>query len=225
MAKLTKEDSQNRIQKLQDSNPFLPAHQIIYMLLLDDIIACRLEPGTKLTEEQCAALYDSSRTTVRRAFDRLVDEGWLERSQGHRIKISKPSQDDHIEMMEFRMAIEPTAARLAARNRTHKDLQVLKIITEKCNTSDIHTLYINDLKFHQAIFLTSKNQYLMAAYSRIEMKMSWAKLYTMDNFESICGECYQEHLAVYEAIRAGDESMAHKMMFQHIKMMLDVHFE
>lgn len=99
-------------------------HPIIYTLLRENIILCRLAPGAKLTEEQCANPYQSSRTTIRKVFDRLVEDGWLERSKGHR-----------------------------------------------------------------------------------------------------CKECFQEHYAIYKAIRADDESAAHKLTFQHIKMMLDVNME
>ena len=225
MNQLEQSAIQDRIRVLQEKNPFIPMHQIIYTLLREDIISCRLVPGAKLTEDQCANLYQSSRTTIRKVFDRLVEDGWLERSEGHRIKISKPSWKDHLETMEYRMAIEPTAARLAAKNRTRKELQNIEKYAKLCNTTDIYVLYVNDLEFHRSIFAASNNRYLIEAYNRLDPIMSRAKLYTAPDFESMCKECFQEHCAIYEAIRAGDESAAHKLTFQHIKMMLDANME
>ena len=128
-------------------------------------------------------------------------------------------------MMELRMAIEPTAARLAARSRTSVELQRIEHYTECCNTGDIHVLYINDRRFHQAVIAASHNRYLIETAERMDPIIARAKLYTYGNFESLCSECYHEHKAVYKAIRAGDESAAHKLMFQHIKMMLDVQLQ
>lgn len=214
--------NQARAEALQKNNPFLTAHQIVYTLLRDDIIACYIKPDTRLTEEQCATLYNTSRSTIRKVFDRLVDEGWLHRSEGHRIRVSGVSWDDHLQMMEYRMALEPTAARLAARNRTRAELQRIEQYSARCDTEDIHTLYINDRKFHRAVFAASHNRYLIEESERIDPIIARAKLHTSSSFQELCKECYLEHNSIYEAIREGDESAAHKRMFQHIKMMLDV---
>lgn len=212
--------NQKRADTLLEQNPFLSSHHIVYALIREDIISCYLEPGSRLTEEKCASLYNTSRSTVRKVFDRLIEEGWLQRDR-HRVHVSSISWEDLMALMEFRMAIEPTAARLAARSRTRSELKNLERYAEGCNTTDIHTLYINDRHFHRMVFTASHNHYLIETADCLEPIVARGKLYSSEDFGKLCVECYQEHRAIYEAIRAGDESAAHKLMFQHIKMMLD----
>lgn len=217
----TIEQNRLRANRLRESNPFLPTHEIVYRMLLADIIACHLEPGERLSEEQCAELYGCSRSTIRKVFDHLVSEEWLERSESHRIRVRGISRESHMETMDYRMSIEPAATRLAARNRSREDLQLLERYTMQCDTTDIHQLYVNDLDFHRTIFSACKNRYFISAYHLIDLQISRAKLYTAPDFEDVCKDCFQEHLQIYQAIKNRDEAAAYKAAKQHIKMMLD----
>lgn len=213
--------NQGRAQLLRDRNPFILTNEVVYTLLLEDIVSCRLKPGERLAEEHCAELYACSRSTIRRAFDRLVSEEWLERSESRRVNVRGISWKSHMETMEYRMAIEPAATRLAAKNRSREELLRLEEYTMRCDTTDIHQLHVSDLAFHQAVFDACKNRYLIAAYSQINLQMSRAKLYTSSDFEDFCKDCFQEHLMIYQAIKNRDEAAAYKAAKQHIKMMLD----
>lgn len=216
-----KEQNQIRAQLLRERNPFIMTNEIIYELMLEDIVSCRLQPGERLTEELCAELYGCSRSTVRKIFDRLVEEEWLDRSESHRIRIREISPKSHMETMDYRMAIEPAAARLAARNRSREDLKLIEQYAMQCDTTDVYQLHINDLGFHRAVFAACKNRYLINAYRLIDLQMSRAKLYSVPDFEDVCKDCFQEHLLIYQAIKARDEVAAYKLSKQHIKMMLD----
>lgn len=213
-----------RIQALQDANPFTPMHQIIYRLMHEDIITCRLSPGMRVTEEQCAALYSSSRTTIRRAINSLMEEGWLKKD-GYRTTVSQICKEDHMSLMDYRMAIEPAAARLAARNRINEDLIHLKHYAEACDTSDIYTLYKNDLEFHRTIFFACKNSYLVMAYKQIDSRMARGKIYSIPDYIDSGYDCYQEHYKIFEAIRTRNGKLAQTLVMQHIKMMLGASFE
>lgn len=216
-----REQNELRAKRLRESNPFLPIHEVVYRMMLADIIACHLEPGEKLVEEQCAELYGCSRSTIRKVFDRLVTEEWLERSESHRIRVRGISRENHMETMDYRMAIEAAATRLAAKNRTREDLQLIEHYTMQCDTTDVYQLHVNDLEFHRAIFAACKNRYLLSAYHLIDLQISRAKLYTAPDFEDVCKDCFQEHLLIYQAIKNRDEAAAYKAAKQHIKMMLD----
>lgn len=216
-----KENNQNRAQLLREYNPFMMAHEIIYTLMLEDIVSCRLQPGERLTEEQCSELYGCSRSTIRKIFDRLVDEDWLDRSESHRIKVHNISLENHMETMDFRMAIEPAAARLAAKNRSREDMKLIERYIMRCDTTDIYQFHLGDLGFHRAVFAACKNKYLITAYQQIDLLMARAKLYTAGDFVDMCKECFQEHLQIFQAIKARDGQAAYRLSKQHIKLMLD----
>ena len=212
---------EERIGKLQEVNPFLPTHQIITILIREDILTCRIPPGEKRTEEQWASCYHTSRTTIRKVLDTLLEEGWLEKDERHKVSISQLRREDYLDLMEYRASIEPAACRLAARNRDSADLRQLEAAAEAGNTPDADAILDSDSRFHLAVFYASKNPYLIKANELVSPKNIRGKIYTRTDYIDLYQKSYQEHLAIFKAIRDGNEELARRLGQQHVKMMLD----
>lgn len=212
---------EERIGKLQEVNPFLPTHQIITILIREDILTCRIPPGEKRTEEQWASCYHTSRTTIRKVLDTLLEAGWLEKDERHKVSISQLRREDYLDLMEYRASIEPTACRLAARNRDSADLRRLEEAVEAGSVPDLPGLYESDSRFHLAVFRASKNRYLIQANEMSWQKLQRGRIYTAEDYIALYKESYQEHLAIFKAIRDGNEELARRLGQQHVKMMLD----
>ena len=212
---------EERVNGLQEANPFMPMHQIITILIREDILDCRIPPGEKRSEEQWASLYHASRTTIRKAMDALLEEGWLEKDERHKVSISLLHREDYLDLMEYRAVIEPAACRLAARNRDTSDLTRLEEAVEAGNTPDVETLSDSDSRFHLAVFQAAKNPYLIQANELTWQKITRGKIYTRGDYTELYKKSYQEHLAIFKAIREGNEELARRLGQQHIKMMLD----
>lgn len=221
MMLLGNESLEERIQRLQEENPFLPMNQIISTLVREDILTCRLEPGARLNEEQWARRYSTSRTTIRKAFDVLLEEGWLKKDEGHGVRVSRMLREDYLDLMEYRAIIEPAACRLAARNRDRNDLARMEAAVELGNTSAVTALYDGDTQFHLAVFRAAKNPYLSEAYELVRQKLERGKIYGAEDFSDIYKDIYREHSAILKVIRDGNEEQARRLGQQHIKMMLD----
>ncbi|QDZ02263.1 GntR family transcriptional regulator [Nitratireductor mangrovi] len=78
------------------------------------ILSGDLPGGTRLFEVQMAEQLDISRTPVRDAMSRLVEEGLLDRARGGGFVVRSFSFGDVIDAIELRGVLEGTAARLAA---------------------------------------------------------------------------------------------------------------
>lgn len=78
------------------------------------ILSGELPGGTRLFEVQMAEQLDISRTPVRDAMSRLVEEGLLDRAQGGGFVVRSFGFGDVIDAIELRGVLEGTAARLAA---------------------------------------------------------------------------------------------------------------
>lgn len=66
-----------------------PLYDRVYRRLADDIAAGRLAPGTRLpTERRLCAVFGTSRATVRRALERLTEEGLIEPASGRSRAVS-----------------------------------------------------------------------------------------------------------------------------------------
>ncbi|MET0169384.1 MAG: GntR family transcriptional regulator [Aliihoeflea sp.] len=82
--------------------------------LREKILNGDLPGGTRLFEVQLAEALDISRTPVREAMSRLVEEGLLERVPNGGFVVRSFGYDDVIDAIELRGVLEGTAARLAA---------------------------------------------------------------------------------------------------------------
>jgi GntR family transcriptional regulator of vanillate catabolism len=78
------------------------------------ILSGELPGGTRLFEVQMAEQLDISRTPVRDAMSRLVEEGLLDRAPGGGFVVRSFGFSDVIDAIELRGVLEGTAARLAA---------------------------------------------------------------------------------------------------------------
>lgn len=215
-------DDQGLIARYQQEDPFAPMHKIVYKILRDDIISCRLAPGEKLKEEDHAARFGISRTTVRHAFEALLYEDWLEREGKQGLRVCSISTEDQRELMELRQVLEPAASRLAARNRTRQDLEDLAGFLA-CDTAsgDVSALYYADIGFHRAIFDASHNGHFVKTYRALDDELSRSKRFSSGEFLAFAEQVCAEHRAIFEAIRGGDENRAQKLSQLHVKMMLD----
>jgi GntR family transcriptional regulator of vanillate catabolism len=78
------------------------------------ILNGEFEPNSRLPEIAISEKLGISRTPLRQAMARLVEEGLLERLQSGGCRVASFSMDDILDAIELRGVMEGTAARLAA---------------------------------------------------------------------------------------------------------------
>jgi DNA-binding GntR family transcriptional regulator len=84
--------------------------------LSTEIITLRLEPGSRLTEEEVCARYGVSRSPVREALKVLEADGLIVRSARRGVRVTPISRQDLDEVYTCRAALEGLAAAGAAKN-------------------------------------------------------------------------------------------------------------
>ncbi|MEU0239051.1 GntR family transcriptional regulator [Nocardiopsis sp. NPDC006198] len=84
----------------------------VYQRLKDEIEALTLPPGARLSELTVAERFGASRTPVREALRRLAREGLVDFVPGEVARVSPISLNGVRELFEFRMILEPSAARM-----------------------------------------------------------------------------------------------------------------
>lgn len=94
-----------------------PRGEVIRRALVTAILEHRLDPGTKLGEDEIGSLYGVSRTIVRGVLQSLAHEGLVVIEKNRGAFVAHPSIADAREVFEARRLIESATTRLAADRR------------------------------------------------------------------------------------------------------------
>ncbi|MFN8080158.1 MAG: FCD domain-containing protein [Kineosporiaceae bacterium] len=188
--------------------------------------ASRLPP-----ERELALQLGVSRITLREAIRILVEEGYLVARRGSRggtfvTELEVPyrrwlarMRDDIAEfedMLEFRIAVERRAARLAAVRRTDDDLLQLEDALEQLRRATDRAGYRSaDHAFHRGLARAARSPRLgeAIAVARGELFLHTDHLI----YAELIGDTLTEHRRVLDAVRDGDAERAAVAMEAHIE--------
>ena len=107
---------------LPDRAKFASAADYAYAALRREIIEGRFAPGRRMREIELAEHLGISRTPTRQALTRLELEGLLDLRPRTGLVVSVLDMDAVEELYEMRAALEGTAAALASKHASPKDL-------------------------------------------------------------------------------------------------------
>ncbi len=218
------------------------ASDLVFEQLRDFIFRGRIKPGERLmTERELSLNLGVSRPTVREAINRLVAQGLLEHKQGQGTFLSPTAfsaeknpfaamitdrEISLLDLLEVRLALECSAARMAATRATEEDIIDLERSLEEMSAEAKRGELGQepDVAFHMGIAYASKN----SVYIHI-MKNLFALFYfgITKNRQNLAsdpdnlGKIAQQHAKILENIRARDPDSASRAMEEHIKFVVD----
>ncbi|WP_326565433.1 FCD domain-containing protein [Amycolatopsis rhabdoformis] len=196
--------------------------------LLELIADERLAPGDSLpTVRVLAERFSVTTPTIREALRRLQTTDAVRMRHGSGIYVgdgihrtlmpnpnSAPMKDELIvQLIDARLTIEPGIAALTANNRTEESLQRLQLAldTAKRDSTD-HRPHLN---FHRELAGGSGNQVLFEVVDSLLAARGREQKALRALIEDRRRD-YEEHLAIYEAVRAGDAAAAERHTRHHL---------
>jgi DNA-binding GntR family transcriptional regulator len=102
----------------------------VYWILRDWLITAQLAPGEFLSERDLAVRCRTSRTPVREACTRLMQDKWLSRIPRKGFMVTPISVRDIIDMYDYRKLLECFAAEKVATTATPHQIDELRSIVE-----------------------------------------------------------------------------------------------
>lgn len=227
----TDEAGTARRQKLSDR---------IIMSLRQDFLSGQVAIGQKLpTETQLSENFDVSRTVVREAIATLVADGLVETRQGAGIFVlghrtppapaptatrdASGNISHALNVLEVRIALEMESAALAANRRSaSQEAQIQERFFEF-----EHLLKLGqptgaaDFAFHRAIAEATNNAFYVEVLDSLGSRTIPCDVTSPYATEDVLSFTYQaglqrEHLAILNAISAGDASAARDAMRAHL---------
>jgi DNA-binding FadR family transcriptional regulator len=189
--------------------------------LRDEITHGRWQVGRRIpTEPELAELSGTSRNTVREAVQSLVHAGLLERRQGSGTFVVASSElagavsrrvagAARRDVLEVRRSLEVGAAQLAASRRTEADVtrmrEHLVARAQARRDADADAMVGHDVALHRAIAQATHNAVLVDLYENL---LDSLLENVRENVVSRPPRDDQEHVALVDAIEAGDPERA-----------------
>ncbi|MBZ4643786.1 MAG: GntR family transcriptional regulator, transcriptional repressor for pyruvate dehydrogenase complex [Deferribacteres bacterium] len=208
----------------------------IYEQIKGLIVSGKLKPGEKLPpERELAASIGVSRPSLREALQKLEAKGFLEQIQGDGTYVKSATSDSFdgfleefakkdnaiFDLMEVRRILETWAAYTAAERATDKEIaQMQEYLNEMKDAKDYGQIgYIPDANFHSTISYATHNVLLIHImnniYEWIE-KVSFEVRSRMYTDEKSHEELFNQHSAIFNAIREGKPLAAYNAMNLHM---------
>ncbi|MDL2298226.1 GntR family transcriptional regulator [Synergistaceae bacterium OttesenSCG-928-D05] len=175
---------------------------VIYDKIKDDIIEMRRLPDSFVLERQVAAEYETSRTPVREALKRLMQEGWLVGEDRRRLQVSQLTLAYCYDAFAVRTMIEKHAIReIFARGETRSlagklDAEMRKMDALK---DDAIAMVRADLGFHTVIVEHLDNLLLTRVWRSISDEIARIVIFAMDE-ERHPDVILKEHRKIVEAL-------------------------
>jgi DNA-binding GntR family transcriptional regulator len=202
-----------------DQSTELTPTRTIVDALTRAIVEHRLHPGTKLAEQKLADHFGVSRTLVRQALFQLVQKKLIRMEPARGAFVATPSAQEAQQVFSTRHMLELEMTRTLVRERTPALIDSLKAHVaqerEAISRGDVagRTELLGDFHVHMAQLLG--NEVLAQILSEL---ISRCALITLMYQSSRAAEhSTDEHLALIDAIEAGNEALAVRLMDEHLK--------
>lgn len=191
-----------------------------YAAIRDRLVMLEIRPGDPLNDDKLAAELGTGRTPVREALKRL---------EGDRLVVAYPRRGtfatavditDLANLSQVRVALEPLAARSAARDAGAADRSALRelvaTIADLDPTGDPRELLRADVEVHRALYRATGNPHLEDVCVRLDNLATRIWVLFLDRLPSLPGHVH-EHADLLRAVVAGDEQRAADLALAHVE--------
>lgn len=192
----------------------------VYRKLRDDILRVSLAPGATLDEVNLSLRFKLSRSPIREALVRLSGEGLVQILPNRSVIVTPMEFDRMPEYLDALDLLQRVVTRLAALNRTEKELAAMTAAANKfedfaktaIETGDSIEMIEKNYDFHMAIAAASGNSYFTESYSRL-LQEGRRMLFYHFQFQTAeqpidLDTLASPHRDMLAAIRAGDADRA-----------------
>jgi len=217
--------------------PYRPGYELVAEQLLEYIAEQNLRPGDRLpTEQGLAEVLGASRNVTREAVKVLAAIGRLSVRRGAGIFVAEASgglvddqfahfrptsMNDVLMLLDYRTVIESETARRAAGLATPIEVRTVREGAQSSLTAAQHDDALAfaraDEAFHDALGAASHNVFLRSSVAGVRRLASQSDVLLFHGDAPGSLEvAARQHLAIAEAVAAGEADLASELMVEHI---------
>jgi DNA-binding GntR family transcriptional regulator len=223
----------NRVTMGQDDSMMLQRDTLpmqVLNKLMDWIMDGKLKMGEKLNTEELARQLGVSRMPIREALKSLEKMGLAESIPYVGVKLVSLEQEDVLQIYLMRQLLEPLAAGEACKKITEEQIHELEEIHKEyipiveADEIDAKKLYLQNRKFHFAIYSISKMDRVCAMIESLWDTLSFFKLiYGRDVIKNTNGakNMIAEHQGYIDALKDRDAERLKKSLYDTLGVRID----
>ncbi|HET9580864.1 MAG TPA: GntR family transcriptional regulator [Usitatibacter sp.] len=190
----------------------------IFHELRQDILACRLAPGAELREGELAERFSVSKSPVRDALSRLVQEGLVHVMPRQGYRVAPISLRDVRDMFQYRAVLEGACARIAAGTASNASLDTLEPFREFDTGRHADGFIGYNRAFHQALARLSGNARLMGAVASQIDQMDRVVTMSLDAMrQRDPTKLVAQHAGIIDALQKREARRAQTLVSRHVE--------
>lgn len=192
---------------------------VVYEELERQIIGGEVLPGDALREVSIASDMEISRGPVREAFRILEERGLVVFEKNCGVYVRRLDSEQAVQIYQVRIPLERLVGQLAARNLSPTaEIQtrgLLDRMQDAVTRRDIVTYAGLNLAFHDSLALHAGNPVLSETYRKLVTQLRIFRGHTFRYRPETIGESLNEHIKIFEAVAAHDETLAGELLQSH----------
>lgn len=200
-------------------NEYLPLRDVVFNTLRQAILRGELKPGERLMEIQLANKLGVSRTPIREAIRKLELEGLVLMIPRKGAEVAEITEKSLRDVLEVRRALEELAVQLACDKITSEEITELKQTAKDfeavLKSGDITNIAEADVKFHDVIYLATRNQKLVQLLNNLREQMYRFRVEYLKN-PDVYPKLIAEHEEIISHIEHQQKEAATNVVCQHI---------
>lgn len=194
-----------------DTLPRASAAEQVYRVLRGKIEDGALPPGEQLADGELAEELGVSRTPVREALRRLVDQGAVETVPGRHTRVAALDEDEGSKVFPLHALLYGFATESALGAIDDADLAEMTGCNERMRAAvlegDLVTARESDRQLHGVMLRRADNPYLSLLLDTLSLHSRRLEtLYFQDSRRA--HESYRQHAEIIDALRQGDRAAA-----------------
>ena len=179
----------------------------------------QLRPGSFIDEGTLCELWSISRTPLREALKVLTAEGLVRHEPRRGCFVNQVTEQDLDDIFPVIALLEGRCAFDATQRATPADVQALEVwhqrLQQYADAGRINDYYEANFAIHEAIIQLANNKWLAQTITDLRKILKLARLQQL-HAPGRLTQSLKEHLAVFDALKAGDAAGADAAMRDHL---------
>jgi DNA-binding GntR family transcriptional regulator len=184
------------------------------------ILACELEPRSRVNEPSLCERFGISRTPLREAIKLLAAEGLLELLPNRGARVAALSEAEIDELLQVIAPLEATGGELACERITDAELEVIEAahldMVEAWKVKDYERYFARNREIHDTIVAAGRNGTLLAVYRNLSGRVQRAR-YLARKTDSQWARSIEDHGLMLILLRRRDGKALAQLMLDHSK--------